>query len=185
MSPPRLSRCSLMKTIPFVYVICFEEVFQPSSENSIIHSRLMAGFLSVDLFGILHFSYANVIADANKNKKENKGRGNFQNSSSSKELAGASSSSPVMIARSTKELYKQHCPSSLTRNCWIRLSSIVQDSPCCSPWESRPCLNPSVADHLKRPAKHHRFGQPKTGGMPSKPIHLSETEESGISYLRR
>ncbi|XBI67356.1 hypothetical protein VPH35_046718 [Triticum aestivum] len=49
------------------------------------------------------------------------------------ELAGASSSSPVMIAHSTKELYKRHCPSSLTRYCWIGLSPIVQDSPLLPP----------------------------------------------------
>ncbi|KAI4965576.1 hypothetical protein ZWY2020_051330 [Hordeum vulgare] len=35
----------------------------------------------------------------------------------------------VMIAHSAKELYKRHCPSSLTRYCWIGLSPIVQDSP--------------------------------------------------------
>ncbi|MFS8019666.1 hypothetical protein Hanom_Chr15g01406371 [Helianthus anomalus] len=45
------------------------------------------------------------------------------------ELAGASSSSLFMIAHSTKELYKRHCPSSLTRYCWIGLSPIVQESP--------------------------------------------------------
>ncbi|KAJ0513557.1 hypothetical protein HanHA300_Chr10g0359031 [Helianthus annuus] len=49
------------------------------------------------------------------------------------ELAGASSSSLVMIAHSTKELYKRHCPSSLTRYCWIGLSPIVQDSPLLPP----------------------------------------------------
>ncbi|GLT65755.1 hypothetical protein SLA2020_381680 [Shorea laevis] len=49
------------------------------------------------------------------------------------ELAGASSSSPVMIAHSTKELYKRNFPSSLTRYCWIGLSPIVQDSPLLPP----------------------------------------------------
>ncbi|KAH7857377.1 hypothetical protein Vadar_011971 [Vaccinium darrowii] len=49
------------------------------------------------------------------------------------ELAGASSSSPVMIAHSTKELYKWHCPSSLMRYCWIGPSPIVQDSPLLPP----------------------------------------------------
>ncbi|CAI8604882.1 unnamed protein product [Vicia faba] len=38
-----------------------------------------------------------------------------------------------MIAHSTKELYKRHCPSSLTRYCWIGLSPIVQDSPLLPP----------------------------------------------------
>nr|GFD21578.1 hypothetical protein GQ55_9G274100 [Tanacetum cinerariifolium] len=32
-----------------------------------------------------------------------------------------------------KELYKGHCPSSLTRYCWIGLSPIVQDSPLLTP----------------------------------------------------
>ncbi|XBI55067.1 hypothetical protein VPH35_036961 [Triticum aestivum] len=49
------------------------------------------------------------------------------------ELAGASSSSPVMIAHSAKELYKRNCPTSLTRYCWIGLSPIVQDSPLLPP----------------------------------------------------
>ncbi|KAL8478249.1 hypothetical protein ACS0TY_030227 [Phlomoides rotata] len=49
------------------------------------------------------------------------------------ELAGASSSSLVMIAHSMKELYKRHCPSSLTLYCWIGLSPIVQDSPLLPP----------------------------------------------------
>ncbi|CAN6447141.1 unnamed protein product [Victoria cruziana] len=49
------------------------------------------------------------------------------------ELAEDSSSSPVMIAHSTKELYKRHCPSSLMRYCWIGLSPIVQDSPLLPP----------------------------------------------------
>ncbi|KAI3472757.1 hypothetical protein Pfo_030341 [Paulownia fortunei] len=39
----------------------------------------------------------------------------------------------VMIAHSMKELYKRHCPSSLTRYCWIGLSPIVQDSPLLPP----------------------------------------------------
>ncbi|KAH7834275.1 hypothetical protein Vadar_014481 [Vaccinium darrowii] len=92
----------------------------------------------------------------------------------------ASSSSPVIIAYSTKELYKQHCPSSVTQYCWIGLSPIVQDSPLLLPVGVQAVSQSSVADHLKRPAKHHRFGQPKTGAMLSKPIHSSETEESGI-----
>nr|GEV66758.1 hypothetical protein [Tanacetum cinerariifolium] len=49
------------------------------------------------------------------------------------ELSRASSSSLVMIAHSMKELYKRHCPSSLTRYCWIELSPIVQDSPLLPP----------------------------------------------------
>nr|GEX29956.1 Gag-Pol polyprotein [Tanacetum cinerariifolium] len=49
------------------------------------------------------------------------------------ELAGVSSSSLVMIAHSTKELYKWHYPSLLTRYYWIGLSPIVQDSPLLSP----------------------------------------------------
>ncbi|KAH0706232.1 hypothetical protein KY285_010728 [Solanum tuberosum] len=49
------------------------------------------------------------------------------------ELAEASSSSPVIIAHSMKELYKRHCPSSLTRYCWIGHLPIVQDSPLLPP----------------------------------------------------
>lgn len=44
-------------------------------------------------------------------------------------FAGASSSSPIIIVHSTKELYKRHCPSSFTQYCWIGLSSNVQDFP--------------------------------------------------------
>ena len=85
----------------------------------------------------------------------------------STELTGASSSSPVMIAHSTKELYKTHCPSSLTRYCWIGLSPIVQDSPLQPPVESGPCLSPSVAYHPKRPVKHHWLGQPLPDQRPN------------------
>ncbi|PHT37769.1 hypothetical protein CQW23_21342 [Capsicum baccatum] len=38
---------------------------------------------------------------------------------------------------------------------------------CCPPWESRPCLSPSVADHTERPAKHHWLGQPLPGQLPN------------------
>ncbi|KAL0293389.1 UNVERIFIED_CONTAM: hypothetical protein Scaly_3142900 [Sesamum calycinum] len=72
-----------------------------------------------------------------------------------------------MIAHSMKELYKRHCPSSLTRYCWIGLSPIVQDSPLLPPWESGPCLSPSVADRPKRPAKHHWLGQPLPDQLPN------------------
>ncbi|KAJ9535908.1 hypothetical protein OSB04_un000924 [Centaurea solstitialis] len=83
------------------------------------------------------------------------------------ELAGASSSSLVMIAHSTKELYKRHCPSSLTRYCWIGLSPLSKIPHCCPPRESGPCLSPSVADHPKRPAKHHWLGQPLPDQLPN------------------
>ncbi|KAL0391333.1 UNVERIFIED_CONTAM: hypothetical protein Slati_4574100 [Sesamum latifolium] len=66
-----------------------------------------------------------------------------------------------------EELYKRHCPSSLTRYCWIGLSPIVQDSPLLPPWESGPCLSPSVADRPKRPAKHHWLGQPLPDQLPN------------------
>ncbi|KAH0709155.1 hypothetical protein KY284_010582 [Solanum tuberosum] len=49
------------------------------------------------------------------------------------ELAGASSSSPVIIVHSMKELHKRHCPSSLTRYCWIGHFPIAQDSPLLPP----------------------------------------------------
>ena len=35
------------------------------------------------------------------------------------------------------------------------------------PWESGPCLSPSVADHPKRPAKHHWLGQPLPDQLPN------------------
>ncbi|KAI5444506.1 hypothetical protein KIW84_012946 [Lathyrus oleraceus] len=53
------------------------------------------------------------------------------------ELAEASSSSLVMIVHSTKEIYKQHYPSSLIRYWWIGIFSIVQDSPLLPPVEVR------------------------------------------------
>uniref|UniRef100_K4D8K8 Uncharacterized protein n=1 Tax=Solanum lycopersicum TaxID=4081 RepID=K4D8K8_SOLLC len=72
-----------------------------------------------------------------------------------------------MIAHLMKELYKRHCPSSLTRYCWIGLSPIVQDSPLLPLSESGSCLSPSVADHPKRPAKHHWHGQPVPDQLPN------------------
>ena len=38
---------------------------------------------------------------------------------------------------------------------------------CWPPWESGPCLSPSVADHPKRPAKHHWLGQPLPDQLPT------------------
>ncbi|KAK8971693.1 hypothetical protein V6N11_018873 [Hibiscus sabdariffa] len=38
---------------------------------------------------------------------------------------------------------------------------------CCPPWESGPCLSPSVADHPKRLAKHHWLGQPLPDQLPN------------------
>ncbi|KAL8507957.1 hypothetical protein ACS0TY_018488 [Phlomoides rotata] len=38
-----------------------------------------------------------------------------------------------MIVHSMKELYKRHCPFSLTLYYWIGLSPIVQDSPLLPP----------------------------------------------------
>ncbi|XBJ03889.1 hypothetical protein VPH35_022935 [Triticum aestivum] len=35
------------------------------------------------------------------------------------------------------------------------------------PWESGSCLSPSVADHPKRPAKHHWLGQPLPDQLPN------------------
>ncbi|KAH0446139.1 hypothetical protein IEQ34_025026 [Dendrobium chrysotoxum] len=64
------------------------------------------------------------------------------------ELAGASSSSPVRCAHSTKELYKRHMPFfTHAILLGIGLSPIVQDSPLLPPVDRRPCLSPSVADH--------------------------------------
>ncbi|KAH7834546.1 hypothetical protein Vadar_017276 [Vaccinium darrowii] len=62
-----------------------------SCNNEHVSSKIVAMFPHENnpfyLFGILNLSYVNVIADENNNKKENNGRGNFQNSSSGKELA--------------------------------------------------------------------------------------------------
>ncbi|MFS7905685.1 hypothetical protein Hanom_Chr01g00050591 [Helianthus anomalus] len=41
-----------------------------------------------------------------------------------------------MIAHSTKELYKRHCPSSLTRYCWIGLRPLSKIPHCCPPHPS-------------------------------------------------
>lgn len=38
---------------------------------------------------------------------------------------------------------------------------------CCPPLESGPCLSPSVADHPKRPAKHHWLGKPLPYQLPN------------------
>ncbi|KAK8978908.1 hypothetical protein V6N11_030954 [Hibiscus sabdariffa] len=38
---------------------------------------------------------------------------------------------------------------------------------CCPPWEFGLCLSPSVADHPKRPAKHHWLGQPLPDQLPN------------------
>lgn len=38
---------------------------------------------------------------------------------------------------------------------------------CCPPLESGPCLSPGVADHPKRPAKHHRLGPPLPYQLPN------------------
>ncbi|RZC94299.1 hypothetical protein C5167_029865 [Papaver somniferum] len=72
-----------------------------------------------------------------------------------------------MIAHSTKELDKRNFPSALTSYCWIRLAPIFQDSPLLPPWEFGPCLSPSVADHPKRPTKHHRLDQPLLDQLPN------------------
>nr|GEW42756.1 hypothetical protein [Tanacetum cinerariifolium] len=59
------------------------------------------------------------------------------------ELAEASSLSLVMIAHSTKELYKRHCPSSLTRYCWIGYLASL--------WTSvKPVEHPTQAKNLRK-----------------------------------
>ena len=76
------------------------------------------------------------------------------------ELAGASSSSPVMIETRRKSLTSDSAllhPRDIAGSGVSPLSNIPH---CCPPRESGPCLSPSVADHPKRPAKHHWLGQP-------------------------
>ena len=70
---------------------------------------------------------------------------------------------------STKELYKRHGITLLhsrdiAGSGFRPLSKIPH---CCPPWESGPCLSPSVADHPKRPAKHHWLGQPLPDQLPN------------------
>ena len=74
-----------------------------------------------------------------------------------------------MIAHSTKELYKRMLNTLLhsrdiAGSGFRPLSKIPH---CCPPWESGPCLSPSVADHPKRPAKHHWLGQPLPDQLPN------------------
>jgi hypothetical protein len=82
------------------------------------------------------------------------------------ELAGASSSSPVMIETRRKSLTSDSAllhPRDIAGSGVSPLSNIPH---CCPPRESGPCLSPSVADHPKRPAKHHWLGQPLPNQLP-------------------
>ena len=83
------------------------------------------------------------------------------------ELAGASSSSPVMIETRRKSLTSDSAllhPRDIAGSGVSPLSNIPH---CCPPRESGPCLSPSVADHPKRPAKHHWLGQPLPDQLPN------------------
>ena len=83
------------------------------------------------------------------------------------ELAGASSSSPVMIETRRKSLTSDSAllhPRDIAGSGVSPLSNIPH---CCPPRESGPCLSPSVADHPKRPAKHHWLGQPLPDQRPN------------------
>ena len=54
---------------------------------------------------------------------------------------------------------------------------------CCPPWESGTCLSPSVADHPKRPAKHHWLGQPLPDQLPNT-TQAHQTALKSFSYSR-
>ena len=72
-------------------------------------------------------------------------------------LAGAFSASYVYFLLAKRDL--QSIPSSLTQDCWIRVSPIVQDSPLLlGLYPFGPCFSPNVADDPLRPATHHRLG---------------------------
>ena len=85
---------------------------------------------------------------------------------STKELAEASSLSLVMISTRRKRLTSDSAllnPRDIAGSGVSPLSNIPH---CCPPRESGPCLSPSVADHPKRPAKHHWLGQPLPNQLP-------------------
>src|SRR5829696_1819310 len=48
---------------------------------------------------------------------------------------------------------------------------------CCLPWESGPCLSPSVADHPLRPATDRRLGEP----LPHQPANQTRADPSAIN----
>ncbi len=76
-----------------------------------------------------------------------------------------------VVSRGLFGRYRHHLPaqkgftrrnaSSPTRRCSIRPYGPLWKIPrCCLPWESGPCLSPSVADHPLRPATRHSLGAP-------------------------
>src|SRR5215467_224439 len=52
---------------------------------------------------------------------------------------------------------------------------------CCLPWESGPCLSPSVADHPLRPATDHRLGGP----LPHQPANPTRAPPAAINLSPR
>src|SRR5215467_8564577 len=62
---------------------------------------------------------------------------------------------------------------------------------CCLPWESGPCLSPSVADHPLRPATDHRLGRPLPHQLPNptrappSAINLSPSSRRGACGISR
>ncbi|KAG9438658.1 hypothetical protein H6P81_021401 [Aristolochia fimbriata] len=58
-------------------------------------------------------------------------------------------------------------PSTSTRHCSVRLSPIAENSPLLPPVGVWAVSHPSVADHPKRPAKHHWLGQPLPDQLPN------------------
>ena len=64
------------------------------------------------------------------------------------------------LFRPTWQRFTIRRPSSRTRHCWVRLSSIAQNSRLQPPVGVWAVLSPSVADRPLRPATHLRLGGP-------------------------
>ena len=72
-------------------------------------------------------------------------------------LVGAFSTSYVYFLLVKRDL--QRIPSSLTQDCWINLSVIVQYSLLLLRlYPFGPCFSPNVTDDPLRPVTHHRLG---------------------------
>src|SRR6476660_2403171 len=76
-------------------------------------------------------------------------------------------------------MFTTRMPSSLTRSCCLRLSSIGQNSRLLPPVGVWAVLSPSVADHPLKPATDRRLGEPLPHQLPNQtradplPINLS------------
>jgi hypothetical protein len=82
------------------------------------------------------------------------------------ELAEASSLSPIMIKTRRNILTSNNA---LFHQCDIvgsGMSPLFNIPHYFLPRESGSCLSPSVADHLKRPTKHHWIGHPLPNKLP-------------------